>query len=107
MGNALLAAMRRTSTVNDTPLEPEETANNVVHPVTKATITKYKQLIDDSVMREVWANTMYKELWRLTQRCTMNYHIERTYTMRFLDHEEFGKIPCERVVTYVQIVVDY
>ena len=54
--------MRRAITINDIPLDPEEIANGVVHPVTKETITKYKQLIDAPVMREAWMKVMCKEL---------------------------------------------
>ena len=67
MESALLKEMRRTVTVNDTPLEPEEIANGVVRPVTKETITKYKQLIDVPIMREAWMKAACKELGRLLQ----------------------------------------
>ena len=46
--------MRQTVEVYDTPFSPEEVANGVVHPVTKKTITKYKQLIADPITRQVW-----------------------------------------------------
>ena len=45
-GSAFLEEMRRTITVDDTPLELEEMANGVLHPITKDTITTHKQLID-------------------------------------------------------------
>ena len=67
MGNAFLEEMRKTIEINDTPFDPEEMANDVVHPVTKETITKYKQLIADPVTRDVWSKAMCKELARLTQ----------------------------------------
>ena len=65
MGNAFLEEMKRTVKVNEIPLRPEDVANGVVHPVTKETITKYKKLIDDSLMRDVWSKAMCKELGRL------------------------------------------
>ena len=37
MGSTFLKEMRQTLRVNETPLEPEEIANGVVHPVTKET----------------------------------------------------------------------
>ena len=36
-----------------------------------------------------------------------DYHTEGTNTMRFLDHKGIGKIPRDRVVTYVRLVVNY
>ena len=40
----------------------EHVANEVVHPVTKETITNYKTLIKDPIMREIWMEAMAKEL---------------------------------------------
>ena len=101
--------MGRTVTVNGTPLEPEEIANSVVYPVTKETVMKYKQLIDDTVMREVWMTTTCKELGRLSQVYAekgSDYHTEGTNTMGFLDYEGIGTIPRYRIVLYARIVVD-
>ena len=39
----------------------------VVHPVTNETITKYKQLANDPVLKEVWTKAMAKELYCLSQ----------------------------------------
>ena len=54
-------------TVSNNENDPAHTANGVVHPVTKETITKYKQLIDDPLLRETWQEAMCKELGRLAQ----------------------------------------
>ena len=51
IGKLFLQDMKRTVKVNDSTLVPEEAANGVVHPVTKETITKYKKLIDDPLMK--------------------------------------------------------
>jgi hypothetical protein len=110
MGNAFIEEMRQTVEVYDTPFSPEEVANGVVHPVTKETITKYKQLIADPITREVWEKAMCKELGRLTQgygEIGSTYHTEGTNTMRFLDREGIKNIPHDRVITYARIVVDY
>ena len=48
-------------------VHPEHMANGVVHPVTKETITKYKKLISDPVLRETWLEAVCKELGRLAQ----------------------------------------
>jgi hypothetical protein len=85
-------------------------ANGVVHPVTKETITKYKQLIANPITREVWEKAMCKELGRLTQEygeIGSTYHTEDTNTMRFLNLKGIKNIPRDRVVTYARIVVDY
>ena len=66
MGNAFLNEMKRTTTSYH-PLGPEEVANGVVRPVTKEIITKYKTLINDPLLRNVWSKAMCKELGRLCQ----------------------------------------
>jgi hypothetical protein len=99
MGNTFFDKMRHTVTVNTTPFAPEEMANEFLHPVVKEAITKYKQLIDDPLMRDVWLKTMCKEQGRLTQRYGekgSQYHTERTNIIRFLYHEGIGKIPRDR-----------
>ena len=103
MGNAFLEELKKTQ-INATPLGMEEVANGVVHPVTKETITKYKQLIEDPLLRDTWSKAMCKELGRL---CQGFGETEGTDTMRFLDLEGIKNIPKDRVVTYARIVVDY
>ena len=51
MGNAFLEELKRMS-INATPTALEEVVNGVVRPVTKETITKYKKLIEDPLLRE-------------------------------------------------------
>ena len=96
--------MKHIVKVNDTTLGTEKVANGVVHPVTKETITKYKKLIDDHLMKVVWSKEMCKELGRPFQ---IFEDTEGTNTMRFLDLEVISNIPQDRVVTYARIVVDY
>ena len=57
MGNTFLEELKKT-TINVTPTTKEKVANGVVHPVTKETITKYKKLIEDPLLREMWAKAM-------------------------------------------------
>ena len=49
-------------------IDIEEYANGVVHPVTKETITKYKTLIEDPILKDKWKKVMCMELGRLAQR---------------------------------------
>jgi hypothetical protein len=51
-------------------IEIEEYCNGVVHPVTKETITHYRNLIKDPLLRDLWLKAMNKELCPLTQGCT-------------------------------------
>ena len=83
MGNAFLEELKRT-TISATPTTLEEVASGVVHPVTKETITKYKKLIEDPLLRETWSKAMCKELGRL---CQGFGETKGTNTMRFLDLE--------------------
>jgi hypothetical protein len=44
--------------------------NGVVHHVTKTTITHYRKLIKDPLLRDLWLKAMSKELHHLAQGCT-------------------------------------
>jgi hypothetical protein len=90
MGSAFLDEMKLTIEVNDTPLDPQEVANGVVHPVTKETITKYKTIINDPLLWDVWSNAMCKELGRLIQGFG---ETKGTNTMRCIELRNIGKIP--------------
>ena len=82
----------------------EEYANGVVHPVTKETITKYRTLIKDPLLKDKWKKAMCVKLGRLAQ----GYQdIPVTKTIKFMIHEEIKNIPSDRTVTYARIVVDY
>ena len=103
MGNEFLEELKRT-TINASPHALEEAANGVVHLVTKETITKYKQLIADPLLRETWSKAMCKELGRLCQGFDKT---EGTDTIRFLDLDGIKCIPTDQIITYAIIVVDY
>ena len=45
----------------------EEYANRIVHPVTKETITKYKTLLKDPLLKDKQTKAMCVELGRLAQ----------------------------------------
>ena len=102
MGNEFLEELKRTK-IKASLHALEEVVNGVVHPVTKETITKYKQLIADPLLRETWPKAMCKELRRLCQGFDKT---EGTDTMKFLDLNGIKRIPRDRVVTYARIVVD-
>ena len=72
-------------------------ANGVVHPVTKQTITKYEELANDPLLRDVWTKAMCKELGRLAQGYK---DTEGTNTVYFMSIEDIKKIPSDRTVTY-------
>ena len=84
MGNAFLEELKRTA-INATPTALDEVANGVVHPVTKEIITKYKKLIEDSLLRETWSKAMCKEVGRL---CQGFGETEGTDTMSFWTSKE-------------------
>ncbi len=48
-------------------IEIEEYCNGVVHPVSKETITHYRKLIKDPLLRDLWLKVMSKELHCLAQ----------------------------------------
>jgi hypothetical protein len=51
-------------------IEIEKYCNGMVHPVTKETITHYRKLIKNPLLRELWLKAMSKELYCLAQGCT-------------------------------------
>ena len=89
---------------NADPLDIEQAASGVVHPVTNETITNYKKLINNPVTRETWLEAFAKELRRLPQGYT---DTKGTNTMQLMDLDEITQIPRGKVVTYARIVVDY
>jgi hypothetical protein len=51
-------------------IEIEEYCNGVVQPITKETITHYRKLIKDPLLRNLLLKAMSKELYSLAQGCT-------------------------------------
>ena len=70
----------------------EHFANPVVHPSTRKTIDKYKELMKDPVMREIWTTTLGKKLGGPTQGDN-KMGAAGTNTNFFLDHEGIKLIP--------------
>ena len=103
MGNVFMDALKDQVAESKVNLDPEHVVNGVVHPVTKETITKYKKLINDPILRDTWLEGMCKELGRLAQGYG---DVKGTNTVRFMSLDEIKNIPKDRVVTYA-IVVDY
>ena len=82
----------------------EHMCNGVVNPITKETITKYKTILEDPLLRDICLEAMAKELGRLTQGYK---YTQVTNTLFFMDHHQIQNIPKYRTVTYVRIVIDY
>jgi len=83
----------------------EEHCYGVVHPVTKETITHYRKLIKDPLLKDQWIKAMSKELHRLAQGCPGV--TKGTNTILYLSHADICKIPQDRTVTYARIVIDH
>ena len=75
LGNAFLAdlphyvpsALQNSKLVLISPADIEESYNRVDHPITNETVTKYKKLIDEPLLRDVWMRAMCVELGHLVQ----------------------------------------
>jgi hypothetical protein len=89
----------------DPLIDIEEYCYGVVHPVTKETITHYRKLVKDPLLKELWLKAMSKKLHRLAQGCTGI--TKGTNTIFYLSHADICKIPQDRTVTYVRIVIDH
>jgi hypothetical protein len=86
-------------------IEIEEYCNGMVHPLTKETITHYRKLIKDPLLKDLWLKAMSKELHCLVQGCTGI--TKGTNTLFFLLHADICNIPSNRTVTYACIVIDH
>ena len=82
----------------------QDVCNGVVHPVTGETITKYRQLANDTILKDTWQKEMCTELGRLSQGYK---NAEGTGTVRFMTHDMIKHIPKDRTVAYARILVNY
>ena len=110
MGNSYMQELRQSMANNADPIGHEEVANGILHPVTKETITKYKNFMNDPLLQGGWMKGMCKELRRLAQgyceKGTDDY-VKGTNTVLFMDLDKIKTIPKDQVVTYTRIVIDY
>ena len=68
----------------------EPVCNAVTHPVTGESITNYKKLLVDPLLKTTWEESMCKELGRLAQGYGKT---KGTNTVNFMTHEQIRKIP--------------
>ena len=78
----------------------------VVHPETGETITSYKKLQRNPVMKKIWTKAFGKEFGSLAQGDDLT-KTPGTNTLFVLDHEQIKNIPSDRTITYARIVVDF
>ena len=110
MGEAYMQELQQIMATSLNPQQVGEVANGVVHPVTNKTITKYKKLINDPILRDAWMKGMCKELGRISQGYGVegtDDYTKGTNTVLFMGLDEIKEIPRYQVVTYARIVVDY
>jgi hypothetical protein len=86
-------------------IEIEENCNGVEHPITKETITHYRKLSKNPLLKELWIKAMSKELYHLAQGCLGI--TKGTNTIFFLSHTDICNIPTDRTVTYACILIDH
>jgi hypothetical protein len=86
-------------------IDIEEYCYGIVHPVTKKTITLYRNLIKDPLPKDLWIKAMSKELHQLAQGCPGI--TKGTNTIICLPHSDICKIPQYQTVTYARIVIDH
>jgi hypothetical protein len=83
----------------------KENCYGVIHPVTKETITHYRKLIKDSLLKDLWIKAMSKELHHLAQGCPGV--TKGTNTIWYLSDADICEIPQDRTVTYARTVIDH
>ncbi|KAL7426973.1 hypothetical protein ACHAXH_000515 [Discostella pseudostelligera] len=78
----------------------------VIHPITGKSITNYKKLAADPVMRDTWARAFGKEFGNLALGDNAT-KTPGTDSIFVLMHDQIRQIPRDHTITYTQIVVDY
>jgi len=78
----------------------------VIHPITGKSITNYKKLAADPVMRDTWARAFGQEFRNLAQGDDATT-MPGTDSIFVLTYDQIQQIPCDRTITYTWIVVDY
>ena len=94
----------RNTNVND--LDIEHFCAGVVHPTTGETITQYRKLARDPLMRDLWTTALGKEFGRMAQGDNKT-GTKGKQCIFVMSHDEIANIPKDRVVTYARIVVDF
>jgi hypothetical protein len=78
----------------------------VVHPVTGETITQYKKLAKDPLLKDIWETGLGKEVGRMAQG-DIKTGTKGTDSIFVMTHAEITNIPRDRIVTYCRLVVDF
>jgi hypothetical protein len=89
----------------DPLIDIKEYCYGVMYPVTKKTITHYRNSIKDPLLKDLWIQAMSKELHRLAQGCPGV--TKGTNTIIYFSHSNICKIPQDQTVTYTRIVIDH
>jgi hypothetical protein len=75
-------------------------------PTTGESITKYKRLQNDPLLRGTWARAFGKEFGNLSQGDAAT-NTPGTDSIFVHTHNQIKQIPRDRTVTHTRIVVDY
>ena len=73
-------------------------------PIITEIIIRYKKLIDESLLRDLWMEAMCIELGRLDQGYGDRKCMD---TIKFMALDEIPNIPKDRTITYARIVGGY
>jgi hypothetical protein len=103
--STILQAILKSPDCNLHSINIKEVCNIVVHPITKETITKYTKLMNDPVFKPLWVPAISKELHALAQG--KQSITVATNTTFFLSHNKIRRIPKDRTIAYVRIVIDH
>ena len=78
----------------------------VIHSVTGNTITQYKKLKNDPLLKDIWETGLGKEFERMVQGDNKT-GTRGTGSIFVVSHAKIANIPADRVVTYCRLVVDF
>ena len=75
-------------------------------PGHRESIANYKKLARDPILREIWTTAMGKEFGNMAQG-DKKTGTKGTDSIFVMTHEQIKNIPCDHVVTYARLVVNY
>ena len=78
----------------------------IVHPVTGKTITQYKKLANDLLLKDIWTTGLGKEVGCMAQG-NLKIDIKGTDSIFVMSHAEIANMPRDIVVTYCCLVVNF
>jgi hypothetical protein len=84
------------------PINCENYANTIVHPITRQTISSYKKLMHDPATAEVWQTVLEKDVGGMAQGCNKTGQ-KGTNAMFVMMHDDIRHVLVAKFFSLTQI----